>query len=64
MNKPHIYRKWYPKSKRHYWNVSPMPPASKRKVVDYDRWKEAYKFTWRLNAEIAEQLHPERKVTE
>jgi len=56
MNRPRIYRKWYPKLKRHFWNVSPMPPASKRKILDYWRWQKAFEFTCQLNNGISIQV--------
>lgn len=51
MNKPHIRLQHYPKSKRSYWRVSPLPGKWNR-VSDEVKalWNAAHKFKERMNA--------------
>lgn len=52
MNKPHIRLQHYPKSKRSYWRVSPVPKKWNR-LSDTEKahWNAAHKFKERLNSQ-------------
>lgn len=49
--RPRIFRVYYPKSKRSYWRVSPMPAVLT--TTQQTQWNAAYKFREQLNAKRA-----------
>lgn len=50
-NKPHIKLQHYPKSKRSYWRVSPLPGKWNRVSEEVkERWNKAHKFKEAMNA--------------
>ena len=49
--KPHIKLQHYPKSKRSYWRVSPVPVKWNRLSVEQrEAWDKAHKYKERMNA--------------
>ena len=62
---PKLTRVWYPKSRRHYWNVSPFVKTNNIAVRDarFDRWNAAHVYAAKLNIEIGANIHAKRNAS-
>lgn len=48
--KPHVYKKYYPKLGRHFWKVSPIGKTPSR--FERDLWDKAHKEVAKINATL------------